>query len=105
MRNNLLSENKNIEVLFYYDGRQQYARPISLNWQDETYDLAPVEFWYAEHKGDKLVHHYMLSDRAGNYTFQLALETENLTWTLEWANATQETFGRWPNRNLVGVLS
>ncbi len=106
MRNNLI-ENKNlIDVLFYYDGQQQYARPVSLTWQDGAYDLAPVEFWYAEHKGEKLVHHYILSDREGRFTFQLALETENLTWRLERITALEEAgVGHWPSQSLVGAMS
>ena len=73
--------NSTVEVLFSYtDG---YTRPVHLRWQDESYDLGGVQFWYAEHKGNALVHHYTVGDKGGNYTFQLAMETENLTWKLE----------------------
>lgn len=84
MRNSFSSrKNKNIDVLFSYNGRDQYARPVRLTWNDEEYWLGGVQFWYAEHKGEILVHHYRVSDESGDYTFELSLETENLTWSLD----------------------
>lgn len=84
MRNSFSSaKNKNIDVLFSYNGRDQYARPVRLTWNDEEYWLGGVQFWYAEHKGDILVHHYRVSDESGDYTFELSLETEDLTWSLD----------------------
>lgn len=88
MRNSFsLSQNKNqktsVDVLFYYNGRDQYARPISLTWEDEEYRLGGVQFWYTEHRGGTLVHHYRVGDESGDLTFELSLETENLNWSLE----------------------
>lgn len=92
-----------VEVLFSYsDG---YTRPVQLRWQDESFDLGGVQFWYTEHKGDVLVHHYTVGDKAGSYTFSLAMETENLTWKLEKAVPVRQahtplTF----SRGLVGAV-
>lgn len=85
MRNSFsLSQNKNIvDVLFSFSGRDQYARPVRLTWQDEEYWLGGVQFWYAERKRGVLVHHYRVGDESGEYTFELSLETENLTWNLD----------------------
>jgi len=85
MRNNLFfNQNKNlVDVLFSFNGREQYARPVRLTWEDTDYFLGAVQFWYAEHKGAVLVHHYRVSDEHGDYTFELSLETENLTWSLD----------------------
>lgn len=88
MRNSLsLDQNKNekteVDVLFYYNGRDQYARPIRLTWNGDDYNLGGVQFWYTEHKKNTLVHHYRLGDETGDLTFDLSLETENLTWRLE----------------------
>lgn len=96
-------QNSTVEVLSsFVDG---YTRPVHLRWQGETYDLAGVQFWYAEHKGNALVHHYTVGDKAGNYTFMLAMETENLTWKLEKATPiTGSRLNLWPNRGLVGAL-
>lgn len=77
-----------INVLFSFNGRDQYARPVRLTWNDEDYFLGGVQFWYAEHRGDILVHHYRVSDEHGEYTFELSLETENLTWSLDKAAKT-----------------
>jgi hypothetical protein len=84
MRNSLSSTNNTntIDVLFSYNGRDQYARPVRLTWQDEDYQLGGVQFWYAEHRGGSLVHHYTVGDESGDFTFELSLETENLTWSL-----------------------
>lgn len=88
MRNSFsLGQNKNtknnIDVLFAFDGRDQYARPVRLTWRGADYWLGSVQFWYAEHKRGVLVHHYQVSDENGEYTFDLSLETENLTWQLD----------------------
>ncbi len=85
MRNSFSSnQNKNpIDVLFSYSGQDQYARPVRLSWKDEEYWLAGVQFWYAEHRGGMLVHHYRVSDEHDEYVFELSLETENLTWSLD----------------------
>ena len=71
-----------VDVLFSYNGKDQYARPVRLTWNDEDYTLGGVQFWYAEHRGNALVHHYTVGDESGDYTFELSLETENLTWKL-----------------------
>jgi len=85
MRNSLsFNQNNNlVDVLFSFNGRDQYARPIRLTWEGEDYFLGGVQFWYAEHKGAVLVHHYRISDDNSEYTFELSLETENLTWSLD----------------------
>lgn len=88
MRNSLsLDKNKNnkneVDVLFYYNGRDQYARPIRLTWNDQDYSLGGVQFWYTEHRGTNLVHHYRVGDETGDMTFELSLETDNLTWSLD----------------------
>lgn len=45
--------------------------------------LGGVQFWYAAPRGNTLVHHYRVGDESGVYTFELSLETENLTWKLD----------------------
>lgn len=95
----LNNQNKNIDVLFSFNGRDQYARPVRLSWDGEDYWLEGVQFWYAEHRGKTLVHHYQVSDEAGEYTFDLSLETENLTWSLDKAVQNRTV----PGMSLVGV--
>ncbi len=82
MRESTALKNR-VSVLFYYDGDDEYARPVRLMWRSREYELAPAKFWHITHSGGKLVHHYTVDDIEGELTFQLALETENLTWTLE----------------------
>lgn len=106
MRNKLLNENKNaIDVLFHFDGKDQYAHPVSLTWNEERYELGGVQFWYVEKRRGALVHHYTVGDKTNSYTFRLALETENLTWKLEEANELQPAADLWPRQELVGVMS
>jgi hypothetical protein len=107
MRNSLFSSNQNknqVDVLFSFNGRDQYARPVRLTWEGEDYTLGGVQFWYAEHKGAILVHHYRVSDEHGEYTFELSLETENLTWSLDKATKSGST-AKFAGRNFVGVAS
>lgn len=91
MRSNLFFEN-NIDVLFYFNAKDQYARPVQLVWNSEEYFLGSVQFWYVEHRDSHMIHHYTVGDEHGDYTFELSLETENLTWRLE--KATRQTEGR-----------
>ncbi|MCA9348363.1 hypothetical protein KC867_03055, partial [Candidatus Saccharibacteria bacterium] len=88
MRNSFsFSQNKNpktpVDVLFYYSGSDDYARPVSVRWNDEEYNLGTVQFWHTEHRKGVLVHHYTVSDAVGDLTFELSMETDNLTWRLE----------------------
>jgi hypothetical protein len=84
----------------------QYARPVRLTWEDEVYDLAGVQFWYAERKNKTTVHHYKIGDRDGRFTFHLALETENLTWQLEKAVAVADNkLNLWQSQGLLGAAS
>ena len=94
-----------VDVLFSFNGRDQYARPVLLTWNDEDYALGGVQFWYTEHKGNSLVHHYTVGDRGGRYTFNLALETENLTWKLEKAVSLDGShMPLWQGHGLVGAV-
>ncbi|MDQ3065033.1 MAG: hypothetical protein M3Q36_02070 [bacterium] len=109
MRNSISSvinknDKKEIDVLFSFSGRDQYARPIRLTWRGEEYALGGVQFWYAEHRAGCLVHHYRVGDESSEYTFELSLETENLTWKLDKA----AKIGLRPHfaaQNLAGVMS
>lgn len=106
MRNSLFScnQNKNVDVLFSYNGRDQYARPVRLTWDGEDYWLGGVQFWYAEHKKGVLVHHYRVGDESGEYTFELSLETENLTWNLSRATKTGSSRA-FAGQKIVGVTA
>jgi hypothetical protein len=106
MRNSFSSykNTNNVDVLFSFNGRDQYARPVRLTWNDADYQLGGVQFWYAEHRGNILVHHYRVSDDLGEYTFELSLETENLTWNLDRATKNVSTgFGL--GQKFVGITS
>ena len=105
MRNSLSFENKNlVDVLFSFNGRDQYARPVLLTWEGQEYRLGGVQFWYAENRGQVRVHHYRVSDEYSEYTFELSLETENLTWNLDRATKTVST-ALGMGRSFIGATS
>lgn len=86
MRNSFSFDKKqknDIDVMFYYSGRDKYARPVSLTWDGQDYSLGGVQFWYTEQCNGVAVHHYQVGDETGDLTFYLSLETDNLTWRLE----------------------
>lgn len=105
MRNSLsFDKNKNlINVLFAFDGRDQYARPVRLTWNEEDYFLGGVQFWYVENRSGVRVHHYRVGDENSEYTFDLTLETENLTWNLD--KATKTSNGVNIGSQLIGAMS
>jgi hypothetical protein len=89
-----------ISVLFFYDGDDDYARPMRLLWQDREYELAPVKFWHSTQHDGHMRHHYMVSDVDYEYTFQLVLETEAMTWRLAQAVPTSVETEELPVMNL-----
>ena len=93
-----------VSVLFYFDGREQYARPVRLLWRGAEYELGTVQFWHTTHHGSRLTHHYTVSDRKRQFIFRLALDTEDLIWTLE-GHSEQPKAARPPLTRLVGALS
>ncbi len=98
-----MSESQKIvSVLFFYDAEDTYARPVSMRWCGREYRLAPVQFWHTTHRNNKLVHHYTVSDIDNEYTFTLALETDNLTWQLERVEPKQSRQGMAPRFYALG---
>ena len=49
-----------VDVLFSFNGRDQYARPVLLTWNDEDYALGGVQFWYVD-RASLTVHLSVLS--------------------------------------------
>lgn len=76
-------EASDVNVLFLYDGERQYAHPVRLFWRGQEYRLGPVQFWHTTNQHGINVHHYTIGDSLNRYVFQLAIETDNLTWKLE----------------------
>jgi hypothetical protein len=106
MRESTTVKNR-VSVLFYYDGDDDYARPVRLMWRGREYDLGPVKFWHTTNRGSQLQHHYTVSDLENDLTFQLAMETENLTWTLERVSMRDDTVAAMPSRShqLMGSMA
>lgn len=101
------TNNQRVSVLFYYDGDEEYARPVRLMWRGHEYELGPVKFWHTTNHDKQLLHHYSISDIDNELTFQLAMETENLTWTLERVSQQDEVFvpTAAPAGQLIGALA
>jgi hypothetical protein len=72
-----------VSVLFFFDGDEQYARPVQLLWRGQEYSLGAVQSWHVTRHEGVVTHHYLVSDEAGRQSFWLGFETENLTWQLE----------------------
>lgn len=89
-----------INVMFYYDGAEQYAHPIEVSWQGQSYRLGSVEFWYTERHQDGFAHHYTVPTDDGELVFKLRLETKNLVWTLEAVESSIVTVAERPVREV-----
>lgn len=74
-----------VSVLFFYDGEEDFARPVRLLWQGREFELGTVKFWHTTHHGERLDHHYTVSDTDMEFNFQLSLNTESMTWVLQQA--------------------
>ncbi len=77
------SLNEPVSVLFYYDARRRHVQPYLLSWNNQDYKLGKVDFWHKTRRGTTLIHHFSLADRDGNMYFKLALDTDQLHWTIE----------------------
>lgn len=96
---------KMVDVLFYFDSVQQYARPVRLTFEGQEYELGGVQFWYSTRHNGRLTHHYTVGDTKRQHTFQLAFDTEALTWVLEQdAEQDEPAPVRYTFNRLVGAM-
>lgn len=72
-----------VSVVSFYDAKTNHVQPYRLTWQNKDYTLGKIDFWHKTKAGDKLIHHFSISDSEGSIYFKLALDTSNLHWTLE----------------------
>ena len=72
-----------VSVVWYYDAKRRAMRPHTLNWNNQDYRLGKIDFWHQTRSGRTLIHHFSISDVDGRAYFKLALNTDNLQWTIE----------------------
>lgn len=77
------SLNEPVSVVWYYDAKKRHMQPLRINWNGLDYDLGPVDFWHCTWSGKHQIHHFSIADKSGQAYFKLALNTDNLQWTLE----------------------
>ena len=72
-----------ISVIWFYNAKSRNLQPHRMNWNGQEYALGKIDFWHKTRHGDTLIHHFSIADREGQAYFKLALNTDNLQWTLE----------------------
>lgn len=72
-----------VSVVWGYNAKSQHLQPYLMSWQNRDYKLGKVDFWHKTRRGKTLIHHFSMSDLEGQVYFKLALDTENLHWTIE----------------------
>lgn len=72
-----------VSIVWFYNAKSRSMQPHRMNWNGQEYGLGKIDFWHKTKKGDTLIHHFSIADREGQAYFKLALNTDNLQWTLE----------------------
>lgn len=85
------SLNEPVSVVWYYDAKRRHMRPYMLNWNNQEYQLGKIDFWHKTWSGKHQIHHFSIADKAAQVYFKLALNTNNLQWTLEEYMTAQDT--------------
>jgi hypothetical protein len=82
--------NEPVSVVFYYNAKSRHMQPHMLTWQNETYKLGKVDFWHKTKTGDKIIHHFSITDVESKIYFKLQLDSDTLCWSLsEYMNSTE----------------
>jgi hypothetical protein len=72
-----------VSVVAYYNQKTKTFKPHQLTWQNQDYRLGPIDFYHKTRCGDKLLHHFSMSDHAGRVYFKLCLDSTSLNWVIE----------------------
>jgi hypothetical protein len=72
-----------ISVVWYYNALLKRQIPHTLSWKGHEYRLGKIDFHHKTYSGKTLIHHFSLCDTASQVYFKIALNTDNLHWTLE----------------------
>lgn len=91
------SLNEPVSVIFYYDATHCHVQPYQLTWRGREYRLGKVDFWHKTRRGDTLMHHFSMGDKAGTAYFKLGLDGSTLHWVIEeymTADDMEVTYGR-----------
>lgn len=89
--------NEPVSVVWYYNSKTRHLQPHTLNWNGHDYLLGKIDFWHKTWSGKHQIHHFSIADKNGQAYFKLALNTDNLQWTLEEYMTAQDmhvTYGR-----------
>ena len=70
-----------VSVTATYDASGRAARPVSLQWGKQVYDVPQMGLRHSYKEGN--VRHHVFSVVGGNLFFRLNLNADTLNWTLE----------------------
>ncbi len=77
------SLNEPVSVIASYNARSRHFQPHRLSWNNRDYILGKIDFYHSTRRGDKIIHHFYLSDNLGQVYFKLAFDASNLHWSIE----------------------
>lgn len=72
-----------VSVVWYYNSKTKHMQPYMLSWNNQDYHLGKIDFWHKTWNGKYQIHHFSIADKTGSAYFKLALNTNNLQWTIE----------------------
>lgn len=73
--------NEKVSANLIYDRQKGVVYPSQLFWQGKTFTIIKIGYHHLIREGRNIKHIFSVSDNS--LFFKLALDTENLNWTLE----------------------
>lgn len=71
--------NETVEMIVVF--KKHKTVPVSIRWNDKTYNIKQISMVHKAYSGNGLVYYFSVSDNF-NY-FKLAFDTKTLQWHLE----------------------
>lgn len=73
--------NEKVSATLVYDQKRGAVYPSQLFWQGRTFAITKIGYHHLTREGRNTKHIFSVSN--DSLFFKLALDTENLSWTLE----------------------
>jgi len=73
--------NEKVSANLVYDAQKGAVYPSQILWQGKTFAITKIGYHHLTREGRNTKHIFSVSD--SSLFFKLALDTENLNWTLE----------------------
>ena len=72
-----------VSVICTYNASLKRFMPLQIGWANDTYKLGKVDFYHKTKTGNKVLHHFSVTDVNERMYFRLCFDAGTLNWVLE----------------------